>query len=273
LLVTSGDSVGKSTIVDRPFRAVKPTLRRMRSLHVHLLPSLVKPAELNGSTCVVIDVLRATTTIATALAAGAKEILPCLEVADAHRLAASLPAGSYLLGGERGGKKIDGFDLGNSPAEYRADLVVGKTIIFTTTNGTRALLACHGAELVLCGAFVNLSPLCEAIRKRSNIHLICAGTDDQISREDVLLAGAIVDRLTDDAPCSLNDEASLAKSAWQELKHFDNIKLGENLKNSRGARNLAEIGMGSDILLACVCNSTSIVPYLAHNRLTPLDVG
>ena len=166
----------------------------MRSLNVHFLPSLVDPKELSGCTCVVIDVLRATTTIATALFAGAREVIPCLEIEDARRIAASLPTGSYLLGGERGGKKIDNFQLGNSPAEYTAEVVKDKVVVFTTTNGTRALLACRGAEFVLCGAFVNLSPLCEAIRNRSNIHLVCAGTDGQISREDVLLAGAIVDR-------------------------------------------------------------------------------
>jgi 2-phosphosulfolactate phosphatase len=244
----------------------------MRSLNVHFLPSLVDPKELVGSTCVVIDVLRATTTIATALSAGAREVIPCLEIEDARRIAALLPTGNYLLGGERGGKKIDGFQLGNSPAEYKPEVVKDRTIVFTTTNGTRALLACRGAELVLCGAFVNLSPLCEAIRNRSNIHLVCAGTDGQISREDVLLAGAIVDRLSDEGSFSLNDEATLAKSAWQELKHFDNVKLGENLKNSRGGRNLVEIGMGLDILLACARNSTPLVPHFSHTRLTPLDV-
>ena len=109
----------------------------MGSLHVQFLPRLVDPAELAGSVCVVIDVLRATTTMTHALAAGAREIAPCLEVADAERLAASMNRAEYVLGGERDGIKIAGFDFGNSPSEYSPAAIGGKTVIFTTTNGTR----------------------------------------------------------------------------------------------------------------------------------------
>jgi 2-phosphosulfolactate phosphatase len=243
----------------------------MRSLNVHFLPSLVDPNELVGSTCVVIDVLRATTTIATALSAGARAVIPCLEIEDARRAAAALPTGSYLLGGERGGKKITGFQLGNSPSEYKPEVVKDRTIVFTTTNGTRALLACRGAELVLCGAFVNLSAVYKAIQSNSNVHLICAGTDGRISREDVLLAGAMADRLAVSQAYHLNDEAIIAISAWRELSHFDNIALGKELENSRGGRNLVELGMENDILLASQLNTTVVVPQFAQGRITLLD--
>src|ERR1041384_8191351 len=107
-----------------------------RTINVHLLPILVEPHELAGKLVVVIDVLRATTMIIHALAAGAKAVIPFLEVAGARELAERLP-GQAVLGGERGGNRIAGFDLGNSPLEYTPAAVGGKTLVFTTTNGTR----------------------------------------------------------------------------------------------------------------------------------------
>src|SRR4051812_24899969 len=127
----------------------------MRRLRAHFLPALVEPEDLAGSTCVVIDVLRATTTIVWALAAGAREVIPCLEVEDARRAIAEYPPGTGVCGGERSGLPIEGFELGNSPAEYTAARVAGKAVIFTTTNGARALFHCHHAQRVLIGAFAN----------------------------------------------------------------------------------------------------------------------
>src|SRR5262245_20772094 len=105
----------------------------MAQLHVRLLPALIPLDGLNGATAVAIDVLRATTTIVTALANEAREVIPCQEIEEARVAAASRPAGSTVLGGERGGLKIPGFDCGNSPAEYTAAAVGGKAVIFTTT--------------------------------------------------------------------------------------------------------------------------------------------
>ena len=165
------------------------------SLTVHFLPSLLDPDELAGATAVVIDVLRASTTICHALAAGAREMIPCLEVDEAWRIAAAAVALRPILGGEREGVRIEGFDLGNSPEEYRPETVGGRAIVFTTTNGTAAMAACRAAQRVLIGAFVNFSAMCEQSRSRAQVHLICAGTKRKITREDVLCAGAIVDRL------------------------------------------------------------------------------
>ncbi len=116
-----------------------------RTLAVHFLPSLVTPEELSGGDVVMIDVLRASTTITHALAAGAKCIVPCREVDEARRLVQTLAGEPVLLGGERGGLPIDGFHLGNSPNEFTAAAVRGKTIAFTTTNGTLALMQCRTA--------------------------------------------------------------------------------------------------------------------------------
>src|SRR5437660_4212565 len=110
-----------------------------REVYVHLVPQLIDPGRLKGSVAVVIDVLRATTTIVYALGAGCTAVRPCAEIDEARALAATLPKRSTLLAGERDGKPIKGFDLGNSPREFTPKKCKGKTVVFTTTNGTRAI--------------------------------------------------------------------------------------------------------------------------------------
>lgn len=151
------------------------------SLDVYLLPSLAEPERVSGRLAVVIDVLRATTTIVYALAGGAREILIYQEIDESRKLAART-AGA-LLAGERGGRPIAGFHLGNSPREYSADAVGGRTIVFTTTNGTRAMACCAAARRVLLGAFVNFSAICRELAAELSspacrgAALICAGTE------------------------------------------------------------------------------------------------
>jgi 2-phosphosulfolactate phosphatase len=246
----------------------------MATINVHLLPRLVERDELAGSVCVVIDVLRATTTMSHALANGAREVIPCLEVDDAVRTAAALPREEYLLGGERGGVKIEGFDLGNSPCEYPPSTVAGKTVIFTTTNGTRALLHCDRAAEVLLAAFVNLSAVCRkltpaASSQQGKIDVICAGTGGSITREDVLLAGAIADRLS--TLGELNDSATLAADSWRGAltaaglsagapEQIDAARLAAILKQSRGGRNLTRLKLEADILDAARIDCLNVVP-------------
>src|SRR5262245_35942829 len=109
------------------------------SIFVHLLPSLIPPGALRGGVAVVIDVLRASTVIVQALASGCEAVIPTLEIDEARRIATSLPAGKSLLGGERHGLPIEGFDLGNSPGDYTDEVCSGKTLVITTTNGTKAI--------------------------------------------------------------------------------------------------------------------------------------
>ena len=240
-----------------------------RQIDVYLLPALVEPAELTGTVAVVIDVLRATTTIVHALAHGAKEVVPCLEIDEALQIKGP----EILRGGERGGRQIPGFDLGNSPAEYRRDVVAGKTIVFTTTNGTRAMRRCQQARRVLLGAFVNFSALCRELAGESQIALVCAGTDGQVTREDTLLAGAIVVDLVHSATRPegthaprwprLNDQAEIAADAWQTaVRLLTDRPLGIMLKDSRGGRNLIEIGQENDIDLAAQIDKSDVVPEL-----------
>ncbi len=189
----------------------------MPQVDVYFLPQLVEPESLAGGVSVVIDVLRATTTITAALAAGARDVVPCLEVDEARAAAANLPAGQAVLGGERDGLRIAGFALGNSPREYTPDAVGGKTLVFTTTNGTRAMWHAQSADEVWLAAFVNLSTVAQACEGRKRVDLICSGTAGKITREDVLLAGAIVAHLTARAAAALNDQAAIARAAWLQV--------------------------------------------------------
>lgn len=233
-----------------------------RQIDVFLLPTLAEPEELRGRTCVVIDVLRATTTVIHALAAGATQVMPCLEIDEARRMAAEIGP-SAILGGERAGGKIAGFDLGNSPAEYVPATVGAKTLVFTTTNGTRALARCKQAQRVLIGGFVNFSAVCDEISNADQIALVCGGTDGTVTREDALLAGAIVTELKRAGPAVLNDQAEIAADAWQTaVRILTDRPLGMTLRDSRGGRNLIGIGHENDIDLAAQIDRFDIVPEL-----------
>lgn len=244
----------------------------MTSLKAHFLPALTTPEELAGGAVVVIDVLRATTVITHALAAGAREVIPCLEVDDAIQVAGRLPKGHVVLGGERGGLPIQGFDLGNSPDEFTPDTVGGKTLVFTTTNGTRAMTACRQARRVLVGAFVNASAVVAALSGESDIHLLCAGTRGQITREDVLFAGFVADRIiqlsgdSSHAP-DINDQLLIARGCWQAFAGNEEDQgiagsLAVALRSTQGGRNLKKIGLEHDIDVAARVDFFNVVPEL-----------
>ena len=235
-----------------------------KKLSVHFLPTLTSQEELAGSAVVMIDVLRASTTICFALAAGAREIVPCLDVAEAREAAAKAGADA-VLGGERGGKKIDGFQLGNSPREYVEDVVQNRTVIFTTTNGTRALQTCIGAEYIFVGAFVNIGNVIDAVSHHDDIHLLCAGTDGRVTREDVLAAGAMAEIvMLRHLSLTANDQAQIAVDAWQAVTQgiHDAATIARCLKATAGGRNLQAIGQEGDTRLAAAVNMVPVVPRL-----------
>jgi 2-phosphosulfolactate phosphatase len=229
-------------------------MEAMAKVRVHALPESVDRAALVERRAVVFDVLRATTTIVAALAAGARAVIPCLSIDEARKLAMTLD--DAVLGGERGGLPIGGFDLGNSPAEYTPAAVAGKTLVLTTTNGTRALLASRGASEVLVGALVNLSAVHAALARDAtrDVDLVCAGTDGQATDEDLLAAGALVERLAADG-WRLDAAADAARCGWQEVvrgvtEHKLHARIVGTLRASRGGRNLIEIGMEADVEFA-----------------------
>jgi 2-phosphosulfolactate phosphatase len=251
------------------------------TLNVHPLPTHVAPEDLAGGTVVVIDVLRASTTIVHALEAGASEVVPCLAVEEARAMAARLPGGSAVLGGERDGLPIDGFDLGNSPAEYTPDRVKGRVVVFTTSNGTRALGRCRMAERVLIGAFVNASAVSERLAGAGRIDLLCAGARGQYGRDDLLLAGLLVDQLLRQGGVvyRLNTRAVSARRIWRSFHALpygrgtpaahrpEPERLARALRDSAGGRNLTAIGRDDDILAAAQIDRFRSVPELDTETL------
>jgi len=228
-------------------------------ISVRFLPKLIDPAAMADATAVIIDVLRASTTICTALSGGARQILPCLEIPQAGDLKTAGQAD--LCGGERGGVKIDGFDFGNSPFDYSQQAVAGKTIAFTTTNGTRAMQACQSAARVYIAAFVNLASVAQAIQADAKIELVCAGTDGEITEEDVLFAGALVQRI--EAGRQLNDQARIALSDWRSLGDENLVvSLSQRMQLSRGGQNLMQLGYARDIDFAAQIDTLDVLPQL-----------
>jgi 2-phosphosulfolactate phosphatase len=193
--------------------------------------------------------------MSAALAAGAAEVTPCLEIAEARERAATLTPGSYVLGGERHGVKIDGFDLGNSPAEYIPAIVRGKTVFITTTNGTRAMGACRPASRAFVASFTNVGATIAALANDANVHVVCAGTDGQVSADDVLLAGWLAlgwRQATGAARGAFDDAAELAMAAAREIQAAVDPRaaLEAALRASLGGRNLVALGFDRDILYA-----------------------
>jgi 2-phosphosulfolactate phosphatase len=232
---------------------------------VHLLPGSIPPGALRGGVAVVIDVLRASTMIVHALAAGCEAVIPCLEIDEARRVAEGLPRGSALLAGERHGVPIEGFDLGNSPGACTAELCRGKTLVFTTTNGTKAILASLDAELVLVGSFVNFAATAQRLlHERRPVHLICAGTEGAVSYEDALLAGAFAGHFADLEHKPDNDEAEIVRALWARVedalwfkgqaKTEDHRPLTRYLKRGAGGRRVMELGFDADIADAAALN-------------------
>jgi len=240
-----------------------------RDVQVHLLPDLAPPERLKGGLAVVIDVLRSTTTMIHALAAGCIAVRPCLEVDEARELAGKMPAGKVLLGGERGGVPPPGFDLGNSPSEYTAKVCCGTTLVLTTTNGSRAYFRAAEAERVLVAGFVNYSAVCEQLLQDYRpVHMICAGTDGEISLEDTLLAGALVDFVCDVSDARLNDSARLA---WDCFENHGQVLLGA-MQVGKGGTHLQRLGLAEDIQAAAQIDQFNLVPELRRDPLR-VEVG
>ncbi len=240
-----------------------------REVHVYLLPELASPDRLRDGIAVVIDVLRSTTTIVHALAAGCAAVRPCAEVDEARALAEEMRAGRVLLAGERGGLPPPGFDLGNSPRRFTPRNCRGVTIVLTTSNGTRALLRCEQAARVLVAAFVNYSAVCEQLRhERRPVYVVCAGTDGDVTLEDTLLAGALVDFLFDLGSVRLNDGARLAWDCFETHGRCLEAALGL----SHGGLNLKQLGFEEDIQAAARVDEFALVPELRPDPLR-IEVG
>ena len=164
-----------------------------RKIEVCLTPALLDLYEIDNSIVVVIDILRATSSMVYGINNGATAIIPVAHVEDCLNYADK----GYLLAAERNGEVVEGYDFGNSPFSYTADKVKDKTVVLTTTNGTKALhMARSKASQVVIGAFLNLQSLCDWLKiQEKDVLLLCAGWKDQFNLEDTLFAGAVVNQL------------------------------------------------------------------------------
>lgn len=228
----------------------------MKNLTLCYLPAQWRSLD-NGqrreAVCVVIDVIRATTTIAAALNAGATGIRPVASVAEAESLKAAVP--QRLLAGERHGLALPGFDLGNSPRAVTPQSVGGRELILTTTNGTQALAACAGARAVVTCAFVNLSATAEKLRELGPPWIIlCAGFEGHFGLDDAVVAGALSEAL---------DEESPFRSLYQSVRR----ELPAMLLGSQAGQELRKIGLEDDIPFCASVDALAVVPTLGADGL------
>ena len=238
----------------------------LNTLSVRLLPASIRPTEPVGKCIVMTDVLRASTSIVQATAAGATAIYPTAEIDDAIELARKLGPAT-LIGGERGGEIVPGFNCGNSPREYIADIVADKDLVLCTSNGTYTLDFCKGADQVLIGAFVNLTAVCNELVKHENCLVACAGTNRQITGEDVLFAGAVAERLLEsNSQLKLDDGANIALAYWKDVRR--RIESGETTlarifaTECLGGVNLIKLDYKADVEFCSQIDLSSIVPAL-----------
>jgi 2-phosphosulfolactate phosphatase len=237
------------------------------NVQVQLEPVLSLPEVLTGRVVVVFDILRATSVIVHALAEGASEIIPVITVEEAFQMAKTFPPGSTLLGGERESRRIDGFDLGNSPREYRAQRVSGKRVILTTTNGTRAFHSVSAAKRVMVGSFFNMGALAEECRPlENNLLLYPSGDRGGFSLEDTVCAGMLIDRIMDRGERSI-ELTDAARAAWILYERFK-TNLEEALSLSNHGRDLIELGLKEDLAYCAKTDRFHSVPVFRQGVIS-----
>jgi 2-phosphosulfolactate phosphatase len=216
---------------------------------------------LRNRTVVVIDVLRAGTTIAAAIASGAKEIIPVTTVERAVKISGSLFGDYILRGGERNGKMIEGFNLGNSPAEYTPEKVKGKAIIYSTTNGSRAIdKARYAQEMAVC-SFVNLSTVARFLRDlNKDFSILCAGNNGLFSIEDTVCAGMLVHQMNQEEglDLSMSDAVQAAVALYKSFGR----SIPKMIRNSEHGKYLAQIGFKDDLELCAAVDTIDVLPRL-----------
>lgn len=221
------------------------------------LPVDLKPSDLIGHAVVVFDVLRATSTIATALHNGAAEIRAFASLEDARRASSDF-TGLKLLAGEKHCLPPEGFDIGNSPGDFTADRVAGKTIFLSTTNGTRAIVAAAKAERMFCAALLNASATADALAKIGlPVTLLCSGTEGAFSVEDFFGAGAVAQRLSQLVATSFTDRTVEAVSAFDTAHRSD--RLVTEMRKTNSGHNLRMAKLESDIETAAKVDVLNVV--------------
>jgi 2-phosphosulfolactate phosphatase len=240
-------------------------------IEVFFGPAGLTASDVAGRVVVVIDVLRASTSIATALANGARAVIPVESTEEVVMRAKAFERSEVKLAGERQMRPIPGFDLGNSPREFSRETVEGKTVLLSTTNGTTAIAALQGPRDVVIGSYVNFSAvlamLRAALRGGTDIAILCAGRDKQFSLEDAACAGRYAHhamrRRTDIA---VNDAAFA--SMLIDRRYSDNLL--RLFSASAHGRALSEAGYGEDLAVCAAIDSYPIIPIYQDRQITKL---
>jgi 2-phosphosulfolactate phosphatase len=213
----------------------------------------------DGKSVVVVDILRATSSMVTGFAHGVDGIVPVAMLEDCR----AMKAKGYLIAGEREGEKVPDFDLGNSPFEYMAPELTGKRIALTTTNGTQAIAKSIGAAEIVIGAFLNLSAVAEHLIKSNNdILIICAGWKGKVNLEDTVFAGALVDKLI--GKFALECDAPLAARHLYTRAKDDLIGF---LNESSHVKRLNKLNIHDDMKFCCTIDKYGVVPVLKDGLL------
>lgn len=239
-------------------------------MYISVIPTAQQAQGINfsGQTAVVIDVLRATSVITTALENGAREVIPVKTIEEAQNLYAQCDTAKTLRGGERNALKIEGFDLSNSPLEYKKKVVEGKTLILTTTNGTNAINNIIGADEVVLACFRNVAAVVEHIvglshRGSRDIAIVCAGTESHFSLDDGLCAGMIIELLKQQTEVETDDLGLLLHRFYNESK--DNL-FGA-LSGCYHLKRLFTMGFYDDIKFCLETNCVQTVPILKDGKI------
>lgn len=235
-------------------------------IDLYLTPLPIEKSALEEKTVVVIDVLRATTTICAALQAKARGIVPMDGAGEAGELRLRLGTDVALLAGERDGRKIENFHLGNSPAEFTEETVGGKIIIMTTTNGTAVFVRAAAAGQVVAGALVNVTAVSKFVSEAGrDVIILCSGREGSFSIEDTLCGGMLIHLLSQGFKgVTYNDAGSLALLLYRSNKGA----IRETIRQGEHGRFLSQIGFGGDIVIASEIDAIPIVPLLRDGRLT-----
>lgn len=235
------------------------------NIEVFLTGGYVEEEDVKGRTVVVIDVLRACSTIVTALNNGARSVVAVPDMAQAGKIASNLDQRSYLLGGERDGQQIEGYHLGNSPLEYTESQVKDRTVILNTTNGTVALDRARAAEHLVVGSFLNANRVVEFVREMNlDTVIICAGWRNRVSLEDTLCAGLLLYELWGGfEPDTASDTAHIAFTQYAT----DRDNLDQALHRSNHARWLTNEGHGDDVEYSFQLDAVPVLPYFDESRL------
>lgn len=241
-------------------------MANLKTLDVFFSAGSFHETELRDKIVVVIDVLRASSTIVTALLNGAKGVIPVEDMGEASRISQSVDSDNLLLCGEKDGIKIEGYDLGNSPLEYTKETVGGKTLVFNTTNGTKAIKKGVGADRLIIASFLNLSTVVSELKAADkDIILVCAGWRGRLGLEDLLLAGAIIYHLGDQQGASdLRDGSKVALGIYEKYRE----DLYGVLSNSNHAVRLKNIAGEEDIRYCSQIDTCTLLPELNDGIIT-----